>query len=300
MELPSFLHWVDLLFEPKVCPKAVKAPKKAKKKGRSIFRTRAESQELKKRIIELNKQGLKSEAISEEVGVSRAYAALILQKYRKGLLDPDKIRVRAGVGVPYAKGPPDEQERAKLVETLRGTPEEAGFAGEKVWSTKLAKTWYRQNLGRMITIGDLEEIVTTENLPVPLNWRYEVGGAAFPDESPVKRGRPPGKRAKPRVLKISDASSVDDLIRALDIDPATAKELMANVFPDTAAKIKAEAATPKAKTKGAQTVKPPSGPAPEGVKLGRNDACPEGIGLKFKQCCGRRGLKTCDGLGAKG
>lgn len=252
---------------------------------------------MKKKIIELYEGGLKAEEISGKVGVSRAYASLILQKYRKGLLDPNNLKARAGVGVPYAKGPPDEKERAKLVETLRGTPEEAGFAGEKVWSTKLAKTWFRQNLGRMITVGDLEEIVTTENLPVPLNWRYEVGGAAFPDESPVKRGRPPGKRAKPRVLKISDASSIDDLIRALDIDPATAKELMANVFPDTAAKIKAEAAPQKPPAK---TGRRPSGPPAEAVKQGRNDPCPEGIGLKFKQCCGRRGLKICDGRGAKG
>lgn len=253
--------------------------------GRKVRkRTRAESAALQQAIIDEFKKGEMSQVdISVKFGVSRAYVGIIVTNWRRG-----------GTGSKPAvrKGPPDETERAELVKAMRGSPAAAGVKGEKEWTIRLAKKWFRGRFGRMIYQRDLEYLIKEERLKVRSLNRADMGGfIEFGDTGERKRppGRPPLTGYSSSVAKVGEIN-IKTLQRALRIDEETARALMANTL---------------APLSGPPKPAPSAAAAPKGVpvkaedKIGRNDSCPKGRPLKFKQCCGKRGLKSCDGMGPK-
>jgi len=251
---------------------------KASSEG-EVKRTPEESRLLKAGILAdyaaegKGKQGV----IAERYGVTRAYVSFLICQQRRGVPDPGA-----------RKGPPNDEERAELVSALSRPPTESGLKEEE-WTMSLAKLWYRTRFGRMIYLRDLEYIISQEGLKVVSPNRAYDGRYFQPGPGVAAKKRGPGR---PRSDNFADevarvqGLNLETLQNALRIDADTARALMSNAM------VPLSAVPKRAPAAKAVLVKP-------GGKIGRNSSCPEGKPLKFKQCCGKRGLKECDGRGPK-
>jgi len=240
-------------------------------------------------LEELEKAELSCPKIAAKLGCGLGTVYLYKQKRDKGI--PITLPKKKKVVVKSDKtGPPDAEERAGLVAALAMTPAEAGMKGDHPeWTMLLARKWFSQTYGRVIRMRDIEFIIQSEGLK-PIVYGGPFKGVLYRANEPKPEKNLPKPSRKENfvdeIVKVGDITP-SLLQKVLRIDEDTARSLMSNAM--------APMSAPSKPSKPAPAAKPTTAAA--GEKIGRNSPCPKGQPLKFKQCCGKRGLKDCDGRG---